>query len=53
MRDVKAAVQHPDAKTCVTHGLRNNATFELHQADCDDKMAKAITGQAGVEMSRT
>lgn len=50
MRDVKAVMQHPDAKTYVTHGLRKNATIELYQAGCDDEMVKAITGHSGVEM---
>jgi integrase len=50
MRKVKAGMMHPDAAKCVTHGLRKNATMELYQSGCDDKMVKAVTGPSGVEM---
>ncbi|SEK52058.1 Site-specific recombinase XerC [Roseovarius nanhaiticus] len=50
MRKVKAAMQHPEAPTYVTHGLRKNATIELYLAGCDDEMVKAVTGHSGVEM---
>ncbi|NQV93678.1 MAG: tyrosine-type recombinase/integrase [Sphingomonadales bacterium] len=50
MRKVKASMEHPDAKTYVTHGLRKNATMELYRAGCDDEMVKAVTGHSGVEM---
>jgi len=50
MRKVKAVMEHPDAKTYVTHGLRKNATIELYQSGCDDEMVKAVTGHSGVEM---
>lgn len=50
MRKVKAAMMHPDASKCVTHGLRKNATIELYQSGCDDEMVKAVTGHSGVEM---
>lgn len=50
MRKVKDAMEHPDAKTYVTHGLRKNATIELYQAGCDDEMVKAVTGHSGIEM---
>lgn len=50
MRKVKGQMQHPDAKTYVTHGLRKNATIELYQSGCDDEMVKAVTGHSGVEM---
>ncbi len=50
MRNVKAAMEHPDAATYVTHGLRKNATIELYQSGCDDEMVKAVTGHSGVEM---
>ena len=50
MRKIKSQMQHPDAKTFVTHGLRKNATIELYQSGCDDEMVKAVTGHSGVEM---
>ena len=50
MRNVKAAMQHPDAMTYVTHGLRKNATIELYQAGNDDELVKAVTGHSGAEM---
>lgn len=50
MRKVKASLEHPDAATYVTHGLRKNATIELYQSGCDDEMVKAVTGHSGVEM---
>ncbi|QEW18991.1 integrase [Marinibacterium anthonyi] len=50
MRKIKAKMQHPDAATYVTHGLRKNATMELYMAGCDDEMVKSITGHSGVEM---
>jgi integrase len=50
MRKVKAAMEHPDAASYVTHGLRKNATIELYQSGCDDEMVKAVTGHSGVEM---
>ncbi|MEL6236204.1 MAG: tyrosine-type recombinase/integrase, partial [Pseudomonadota bacterium] len=50
MRKVKAKMEHPDAATYVTHGLRKNATIELYQSGCDDEMVKAVTGHSGVEM---
>ena len=50
MRKVKARMEHPDAKTYVTHGLRKNATIELYLAGSDDEMVKAVTGHSGVEM---
>lgn len=50
MRNVKAAMEHPDAAKYVTHGLRKNATIELYQSGCDDEMVKAVTGHSGVEM---
>lgn len=50
MRKIKATMQHPDAATYVTHGLRKNATIELYQSGCDDEMVKAVTGHSGVEM---
>ena len=50
MRKVKAAMEHPDAVTFKTHGLRKNATIELYQAGCDDEMVKAVTGHSGTEM---
>lgn len=37
MRKVKAALEHPDAATYVTHGLRKNATIERYQSGCDDE----------------
>jgi integrase len=50
MRNVKAKMEHSDAATYVTHGLRKNATIELYQSGCDDEMVKAVTGHSGVEM---
>lgn len=50
MRKVKAKMEHSDAATYVTHGLRKNATIELYQSGCDDEMVKAVTGHSGVEM---
>lgn len=50
MRKVKAEMQHPDAMTYVTHGLRKNATIELYQAGNDDELVKAVTGHSGAEM---
>lgn len=50
MHHVKAAMEHPDAVTYVTHGLRKNAIIELYQSGCDDEMVKAVTGHSGVEM---
>ncbi|EPX85395.1 site-specific integrase [Salipiger mucosus] len=50
MRKVKAEMQHPEARSYVTHGLRKNATIELYLAGCDDEMVKAVTGHSGVEM---
>lgn len=53
MRKVKAQMQHPDAASYVTHGLRKNATVELYLAGCSDEMVKAVTGHSGVEMLKT
>jgi integrase len=50
MRTVKAKMQHPNAKTYVTHGLRKNATIELYQAGCRDELVKAVTGHSSTEM---
>jgi integrase len=50
MRAVKIKMQHPNAKTYVTHGLRKNATIELYQAGCSDELVKAITGHSSTEM---
>ncbi|MBJ2152687.1 tyrosine recombinase XerC [Paracoccus sp. IB05] len=50
MLAVRQSMQHPDAKSYVTHGLRKNATIELYLAGCDDEMVKAVTGHSGVEM---
>lgn len=50
MLAVRKSMQHPDAKSYVTHGLRKNATIELYLAGCDDEMVKAVTGHSGVEM---
>jgi integrase len=50
MRGVKSKMQHPQAQTYVTHGLRKNATIELYQADCPDELVKAVTGHSSTEM---
>lgn len=50
MRKVREAMQYPDAKKFVTHGLRKNAAIELYQAGCDDEMVKAVTGHSCAEM---
>lgn len=50
MRKVKTKMDHADATSYVTHGLRKNATIELYQSGCNDEMVKAVTGHSGVEM---
>ncbi|MGB7287894.1 MAG: tyrosine-type recombinase/integrase [Salaquimonas sp.] len=50
MRKVTATMDHAEAASYVTHGLRKNAIIELYQAGCNDEMVKAVTGHSGIEM---
>ena len=52
MRTVKAKMEHSDAATYVTHGLRKNAVIELYQSGCADEVVKAVAGHSGVEIPK-